>query len=377
IGENVHLKLDLVAGLLNVKVDSGQMDQVLINLAINARDAMPKGGQLLLRTTNVKLSAEDLPLHPEGRAGHFVCLSITDNGTGMSREVQAHIFEPFFTTKEQGKGTGLGLSTVYGIIKQHDGWITVYSEPGLGTTFRVYLPALDDTSVVAPAAAVEIPPPTAHGERILIIEDDALVRRMAQQMLTRHGYRAVAVGSCAEALSAYNNLFALVLCDVILPDGNGLDLARQLQKQRPDLRCVLTSGYADIHERWPEIEQNRWPFLIKPFNQLDLRIYSKPRKNSLEKFHASEKITAVFPSLGKAHRETFQSLEKTLGPPFQPLGKREPRPPVAAAYGRRRRPQVAATVAPDRPCCGTYRRSTTARSNGCGDAYLCPIACWR
>ena len=272
LGENIQLKLDLAADLAPVKVDSGQMDQVLTNLAVNARDAMPQGGLLSLRTANLQLNEADLPFHPEGRAGSFVCLAVTDNGAGMSRAIRGHLFEPFFTTKEQGKGTGLGLSTVYGIVKQHDGWITVYSEPGHGTTFRIYLPAIVDAAATAVAAApaVATPPTLGHGERVLLIEDDPLVRRMTQQMLNQSGYRAIAVASCAEAQAAFNSLIDLVLSDVMLPDGNGLDLVHQLQRQRPSLRCILTSGYADIHERWPEIEQKRWPFLIKPHNQADL-----------------------------------------------------------------------------------------------------------
>ena len=271
LGEDVQLKLELAPELPPVKVDAGQMDQVLTNLAVNARDAMPQGGQLSIRTSSLQLGDADLPLHPEGRAGRFACLSITDNGVGMSREVRAHIFEPFFTTKEQGKGTGLGLATVYGIIKQHDGWITVYSEPGHGTTFRIYLPALELASTGAPAATPVLAPPAhGHGERILIVEDDPLVRRMTQQMLNQCGYRAVAVASCGEARTTFNSLFDLVFSDILLPDGNGLDLVREFQQQRPDLHCILTSGYADIHERWPEIEQHRWPFLIKPHNQADL-----------------------------------------------------------------------------------------------------------
>jgi PAS domain S-box-containing protein len=271
LGENVQLKLELAPDLARVNVDSGQMDQVLTNLAVNARDAMPAGGLLAVRTANLHLRVEDLPFHPEGRAGHFVCLSMTDNGTGMSREIRVQIFEPFFTTKEQGKGTGLGLSTVYGIVKQHDGWITVYSEPGHGTTFRVYLPAHNAAPAAIPGAAPALAlPATGHGERILLIEDDPLVRRMTQQMLNRHGYRAIAVASCGKAHATFNSLIDLVVSDVMLPDGNGLDLVRQFQQQRPDLHCILTSGYADIHERWPEIEEHRWPFLIKPYNQADL-----------------------------------------------------------------------------------------------------------
>ena len=272
LGENVHLALELAPDLKRLKVDAGQMEQVLTNLAINARDAMPNGGQLSIRTLNTVLSEADLPLHPEGRVGPFACLCVSDNGTGMPREVRAHIFEPFFTTKEKGKGTGLGLSTVYGIIKQHDGWITVYSEPGQGTTFRLYLPVIEEAVPVATEHKTPDgeSPMQGHGERILLIEDDPLVRRMTQQMLNHNGYRAIAVATCREAHAAFNSLIDLVLSDVMLPDGNGLDLVRQFQQQRPKLRCILTSGYADIHERWPEIEEHRWPFLIKPHNQADL-----------------------------------------------------------------------------------------------------------
>lgn len=208
-------------------------------------------------------------MHPEGRAGRFVCMEVSDNGCGMSKAVQAKLFEPFFTTKPQGKGTGLGLATVHGIVKQHEGWTTVYSEEGLGTTFKIHLPAVEDAE---PAAAVEVEAHIAPGrnENILLIEDDPQVRYLTCLLLKRHGYRVTDVGLCAEALAAFSGGFDLVLSDMVLPDGNGLEMVRQLQRQCPRLRCVLTSGYADIHERWPEIEKNSWVFLHKPFNRFGL-----------------------------------------------------------------------------------------------------------
>lgn len=266
LGENVRLSLELAPHLSQVEVDAGQMEQVVMNLAVNARDAMPKGGQIVIRTTDITLVEADVALHPDGRAGHFVCLAVADNGVGMTAEVQRQIFEPFFTTKGLGKGTGMGLATVYGIIKQHGGWITVYSELGLGSTFKIYLPAAA-AAAEAPAAVAAAPLPRGHGESILLIEDEPHVRRLAQQFLTQAGYRVVAAGSCAEAHAANDNLFDLVVSDVVLPDGNGLDLMQQFKAQCPGLRCVLSSGYADIHQRWPEIAERSWAFLMKPFSQ--------------------------------------------------------------------------------------------------------------
>jgi PAS domain S-box-containing protein len=269
IGEDMELRLELTPKLNRIKVDAGQIEQVLMNLAVNARDAMPKGGQLVIRTRSIVLQAEDLLRHPEGRPGNFVCMDVTDNGCGMSKEVQARVFEPFFTTKPQGKGTGLGLATVHGIIKQHDGWTTISSAVGLGTTFKIYLPAVADPEEV-PAPAPAEPAPTGRNERILVIEDEPHVRRLVQLFLSKAGYCVTAVGTCVEAQTVYGNLFDLVLSDVVLPDGNGLEMARHFEHQRPDLRCVLISGYADIHERWPEIEKHGWVFLHKPFSRTDL-----------------------------------------------------------------------------------------------------------
>ncbi len=271
LGEDITLKLELTPDLGRVRVDPSQIDQVLMNLAVNARDAMPHGGQISLRTERLTLDVADLALHPEGRTGHFIRLVFTDTGAGMTRAVREKIFEPFFTTKGPGKGTGMGLATVYGIIKQHDGWITVYSEPGHGTAFTIYLPAC--------AVPITTPPPTplpatrlprGHGEALLIAEDEPHVRRMTEQLLTKSGYQVTAVATCAEAREKCGAHIRLLFSDVVLPDGSGLDLVRELQQRHPHLRCVLASGYADIHERWPEIAGRGWPFLVKPYKQTDL-----------------------------------------------------------------------------------------------------------
>jgi len=269
IGEDVALKLELTPNIRKVRVDGGQMEQVLMNLAVNARDAMPKGGQFVIRTSNLVLTPEDLVMNPEGRPGAYVCMDVTDNGCGMSREVQAQIFEPFFTTKPQGKGTGLGLATVHGIIKQHGGWTTVYSEPGLGTTFKIYLPAAEESGR-RPTPVVEDVIRPGNQENILVIEDEPHVRRLVCVILSQHGYRVTDVGSCAEARAVFQNSFDLVFSDVILPDGNGLEMMQEFQEQQSGFRCVLTSGYADIHERWPEIEKHGWVFLHKPFSKASL-----------------------------------------------------------------------------------------------------------
>ncbi len=271
IGEDVKLKLQLAPDVWPAQMDAGQIDQALMNLAVNARDAMPDGGQLFIRTANLTLVDDDLPQHPEGRCGRFICISVEDNGCGMSTEVRDRIFEPFFTTKPQGKGTGLGLAMVYGIVKQHEGWITVYSEPGNGTILRIYLPAAEPgISESHDAAAVSAPLPMGQGQNILIVEDDPNVRRLENYMLGGCGYSVTVAGTCAEAIAIYGERFSLVLSDVILPDGNGFEMMKGFQRINPDVRCVLSSGYSDIHERWPEIEEHGWLFLNKPFSKAEL-----------------------------------------------------------------------------------------------------------
>jgi signal transduction histidine kinase len=233
IGEDVRLESRLADDLGNVRVDVGQMQQVVMNLAINARDAMPQGGVLTIATAN----ADD---------GAQVTLSITDTGTGMSPEALGHLYEPFFTTKEGGKGTGLGLSTVYGIVRQSGGTISCESATGQGTTFTVTLPRVA-AAVVRPEVRLAARP-DGGTETVLLVEDEERVRRIATEVLERVGYHVLPEGSAAAALvraRAHRGRIELLLTDVVLPDMNGRDLAERLRAERPDSRVLYTSGYTD------------------------------------------------------------------------------------------------------------------------------------
>jgi len=267
IGENIRLTFEPVPGLWRVKADVSQIEQVLINLVVNSRDAMPSGGTIFIRAENIERAEGDPALQSDRHAGRVVRLSVADTGIGMAPDIRARIFEPFFTTKERGKGTGMGLASVYGIIKQHGGVITVDSEPGKGTVFTIDLPAADGEAVTF-APAFVVPASGGRNERILVVEDEISVCRLITQTLVRNGYRVTAVETCAEAEALNAGNFDLVLSDVVLSDGNGVDLVRSLRRKHPLLRCVLTSGYADIHARRPEITQQ--PFLVKPFSSADL-----------------------------------------------------------------------------------------------------------
>ena len=248
LGEDVDLgtQLDPAAG--RVKADPGQLEQVLMNLAVNARDAMPKGGKLTLETANVQLDEAYAADHYPARPGWYVMIAVTDTGIGMTEETQAHMFEPFFTTKEKGKGTGLGLATVYGIVKQSGGFIWVYSEVGHGSTFKIYLPRLDDASQrPAPAATPAVRAPRGT-ETVLLAEDEPPVRAIARQVLERHGYTVLEAPSAESALdiaTRYSGTIHLLLTDVIMPGMNGRELATRLADLRPDARVIFMSGYTD------------------------------------------------------------------------------------------------------------------------------------
>ncbi len=244
IGEDIELHTVLGTDLSPVKLDPGQMEQVVLNLAVNARDAMEAGGRLTIETANACYTSADAEARGLSRAGPYVVLSVTDTGIGMAAEVQAHIFEPFFTTKEQGKGTGLGLSTVYGIVRQSNGNILVYSEPGVGTTFKLYFPASGDG--VSAAAIVAEEKPLPRDAAILLVEDEDAVRRFAGEVLRRHGYRVTAAANAQEALeiAARNEPVDLLLTDVIMPGMGGRALSDQLRHSRPGLKVVFMSGYA-------------------------------------------------------------------------------------------------------------------------------------
>jgi two-component system cell cycle sensor histidine kinase/response regulator CckA len=269
VGEGIQIAINLSAQNRPVRVDVSQIEQVLMNLVVNARDAMPSGGRVSITTSAIKLADEEVMHIPEAYSGSFVCLSVGDTGMGISEEVLAHIFEPFFTTKGLGKGTGLGLSMVYGIVKQHGGWITVYSQIRMGTTLRLYFPVADQ-----PAGVEEIHeelvrvPQELRASRVLVVEDEDGVRQFAVRVLREHGFLVYASRTVEEALAMFAEQrgdFDVVFSDVVLPDGNGVKLAGMLRNRKPDMRFLFTSGYMDIQERWPEIKEQQWLFLQKPY----------------------------------------------------------------------------------------------------------------
>ncbi len=249
IGEDVRLQLNLHPRVLLTRADPGMLDQVLMNLVVNARDAMPKGGKLIIETTERSLTETEAAATPDALAGRYVSLRVTDTGCGIPPDHLPHIFEPFFTTKEPGKGTGLGLATVFGIVKQHRGWITVESQVGKGSTFQVFLTALEAPE----AAAHPVAPPAKTGgtETILLVEDDDAVRRIMHAILAAHGYKVLEAANGVEALKIWaqnGGRVDLLLTDLVMPEGiSGRELADRLRALRPDLPVVLASGYsADI-----------------------------------------------------------------------------------------------------------------------------------
>lgn len=272
IGENIELATHCAPDLAPVKADPNQLEQVIMNLAVNARDAMPDGGRLLIETANTELDAAFVKKNLGSRAGSYVLLSVSDTGSGMDAETQKHIFEPFFTTKEKGQGTGLGLSTVYGIVKQSGGYISVYSEPGQGSCFKVYLPRTEGE--VQPTAVTAAGSEPVNGnEIILIVEDEDAVRSLAAKILRAKGYSVLEAEDGNKALNIlarWEGPLHLLLSDVVMPRMGGVELARQLQAARPELKVLLMSGYSD-HSVFHEGELAAGTaFLQKPFTQSGL-----------------------------------------------------------------------------------------------------------
>ncbi|HEX5971507.1 MAG TPA: PAS domain S-box protein [Gemmatimonadaceae bacterium] len=272
IGEHIAVEARLMAGIDSLMADVGQLEQVLINLAVNARDAMPEGGRLLIETAQVTLDGGYASSHlAQERTvvlpGQYVMLAVSDTGVGMPRDVQARIFEPFYTTKEAGKGTGLGLSTVYGIVKQSGGHVWVYSEPGEGTVFKLYFPRIAP-SAATPLSQPVVAPPVRGSETVLLVEDEEALRRLARRILERNGYRVLESRNGREALeraTAHDGPIHLVLTDVIMPEMSGRGLVERLRAVRPSAAVVYMSGYTDDDVLRRGLFEPGSRFVQKPF----------------------------------------------------------------------------------------------------------------
>jgi signal transduction histidine kinase/CheY-like chemotaxis protein len=272
IGEDVDLETRCAPDLWQAQIDPGQFEQVIINLAVNARDAMPRGGRLTVETSNCTLDDTYMQQHPEVAPGDYVMLAVADTGVGMDSATQIRIFEPFFTTKEQGRGTGLGLAVCYGIVKQANGHLWVYSEPARGTTFKVLLPrAMADEGAIAAKPADQ---PVSQGtETILVVEDEPVVRKLAVRALAERGYNVLEAGDGESALAmaqAHQGELSLLITDVVMPGMNGKELADRLSAGRPDLRVLYISGYAEHAVVRQGVLLEGIAFLSKPFDLSEL-----------------------------------------------------------------------------------------------------------
>jgi PAS domain S-box-containing protein len=271
LGSDIEFRTVLHPELHQVKVDPGQLDQVLMNLAINARDAMPGGGKLTIETSNVLLSDDYVATHLDCKSGPHVMLAVSDTGCGMDREVVARVFEPFFTTKEKGKGTGLGMATVFGIVQQSGGCIHVYSEPGHGTMFKIYLPAVAGPILSAGDTATRLG--IRGAETVLLVEDDERIRELALSTLERFGYTMLAAANGNEALriaADHRGTLDLLLTDVVIPTVSGPELAKRIQVLFPEVRVLFMSGYTDDAVMRLGLLQGTVSFIQKPFGQVDL-----------------------------------------------------------------------------------------------------------
>jgi two-component system, cell cycle sensor histidine kinase and response regulator CckA len=267
IGEDIELITILDPNLGRVKADVGQVEQVLLNLVVNARDAMPKGGQLTIQTCNTVLDEEIAHQHPYVHIGSYVLITVSDTGCGMDAETQSYIFEPFFTTKEKGKGTGLGLSTVYGIVKQSGGYIWVTSKLGEGTTFEIYLPLVTEEAETNEPRKLPSKQSQAT-ETILVTEDEEVVRKLVRAILEMDGYKVLEARNGVEALSIadeYKDTIHLLITDMVMPQMNGNELAERIASSRPEIRMLYMSGYTDPEVIGNNISENSAPFMQKPF----------------------------------------------------------------------------------------------------------------
>ncbi len=271
IGEDIEIQVAAEAVRDTIEADPSQIEQVLMNLAVNARDAMPLGGHLVIETQDVALGPEYARAHPEVRPGRYVMISVTDFGEGMSQEVLDQAFDPFFTTKEQGKGTGLGLATVYGIVKQHDGHVYAYSEPGKGTTFKVYFPASDGS--VDPAGE-DVRADRLHGtETVLVVDDEPAIRQMTADALGQFGYRCITAGGGQDAIERTREILHdidVLVTDVIMPGMSGRELADTLTARNPSIKVLFFSGYTENVIAHHGILDEGVHFLQKPVKPTEL-----------------------------------------------------------------------------------------------------------
>jgi len=273
IGEDIIVRTDLEKIIWTINADAGNIEQVIMNLVVNSRDALKEGGKINITTKNVILDEDYSKILTYARSGKFVCLSIEDNGCGIDKEILPHIFEPFFTTKGQGKGTGLGLSVVYGIVNQHDGWINVYSELGKGTVFNIYLPAFEVGETDYETDFKENGIYLGKGERILLIEDEEALRVINTRALTEKNYKIFSASNARDAEKIFKiekGKFDLIFSDVILPDKNGLILVEELLREKPDIKVLFSSGYTGERSRMDLIKEKHITFLQKPYSLKNL-----------------------------------------------------------------------------------------------------------
>ncbi len=273
IGEDISLNIDLDPDLMNVYADQSEIEQVIMNLAVNAKDAMPEGGRLNIRTENVNIDDVYCQSYAEARPGIFICLTIEDSGIGMNQNTIQHIFEPLFSTKGPQKGTGLGLSVVESVIKQHEGWINVESELLKGATFKIYLPTFSDQSHNGVIKTNVIEDLKGRGEKILLVEDDQRMREFTMNLLNENGYIVTAASNAKEGMDLFvknNGDFHLIFSDIILTDRNGIELVKEFRLIKPDIRILLSSGYTDEKVFWDEIKRKRFQYIQKPYKPYDL-----------------------------------------------------------------------------------------------------------
>jgi CheY-like chemotaxis protein len=272
IGEHVMLSTSLARDVWPIRADPGQFQSAIVNMAVNARDAMAQGGKLVIETRNIVLDADHADLHPEIKPGEYVQLSISDTGSGMPPEIRDRVFEPFFTTKEMGHGTGLGLAMVYGFVKQSGGHVTIYSEVGHGSTFNLYFPRVDGL-ITEVSPGTKGPTDPAARETILVVEDDERVRQLTITRLKLIGYQVLEASDGPKAIDVLSQGHAvdLVFTDLVMPGGmSGREVAARARQLKPGIKVLLTSGYAEELVHGDDLEREQLKVLRKPYHQAEL-----------------------------------------------------------------------------------------------------------